>query len=148
MIKIDKYDVDTGIYYDPKEHFWIKISDNHARIGMSPLIQETSGAFVAIQMNSPEMQLNKGDSFGTIEAEKHVGPLKIPLTGKLININDHVVENPRLINYDPYGDGWLIEMELTNFDAEVPELIYGEQNIIEWFESELKKFDDKGWIAQ
>jgi len=148
MIKIDKYDVDTGIYYDPKEHFWIKISDNHARIGMSPLIQETSGAFVAIQMNSPEMQLNKGDSFGTIEAEKHVGPLKIPLTGKIININDHVVENPRLINYDPYGDGWLIEIELTNFDAEVPELIYGEQNIIEWFESELKKFDDKGWIAQ
>ncbi len=148
MIKIDKYDVDTGIYYDPKEHFWIKISDNHARIGMSPLIQETSGTFVAIQMNSPEMQLNKGDSFGTIEAEKHVGPLKIPLTGKIININDHVVENPRLINYDPYGDGWLIEIELTNFDAEVPELIYGEQNIIEWFESELKKFDDKGWIAQ
>ena len=148
MIKIDKYDVDTGLYYDPKEHFWIKISDKHAQIGMSPLIQETSGAFVAIQMNSPEMQLNKGDSFGTIEAEKHVGPLKIPLTGKIININDHVVENPRLINYDPYGDGWLIEMELTNFDAEVPELIYGEQNIIEWFESELKKFDDKGWIAQ
>ena len=148
MIKIDKYDVDTGLYYDPKEHFWIKISDNHAQIGMSPLIQETSGAFVAIQMNSPEMQLNKGDSFGTIEAEKHVGPLKIPLTGKITNINDHVVENPRLINYDPYGDGWLIEMELTNYDTEVPELIYGEQNIIEWFESELKKFDDKGWIAQ
>ncbi len=148
MIKIDKYNVDTGLYYDAKEHFWIKISDNYARIGMSPLIQETSGAFVAIQMNTQEVLLNKGDSFGTIEAEKHVGPLKIPLTGKITKINDHVIENPRLINYDPYGDGWLIEMKLTNFDAEVPELIYGEQNIIEWFESELKKFDDKGWIAQ
>jgi glycine cleavage system H protein len=148
MITIDKYNVDTDLYYDSKEHFWIKISDKHARIGMSPLIQETSGAFVAIQMNSQEMQLNKGDSFGTIEAEKHVGPLKIPLTGKIKNINNDVIENPRLINYDPYGEGWLIEMELTNAAIEVPELIYGEQNIIEWFKSELKKFDDKGWIAQ
>lgn len=148
MIKIDKYNVDTGLYYEPKEHFWIEISDRHARIGMSPLIQETSGAFVAIQMNSQELYLNKGESFGTIEAEKHVGPLKIPLTGKITNINNDVIENPRLINYDPYGDGWLIEMELSNAALEVPELIYGEQNITEWFKSELKKFDDKGWIAQ
>ena len=148
MITIDKYSVDTGLYYDPKEHFWIKISDDHARIGMSPLIQETSGAFVAIRMNSQEMNLNKGESFGTIEAEKHVGPLKIPLTGKITNINDDVIENPRLINYDPYGDGWLIEIELKNAANEVSELIYGEQKIIEWFKSELKKFDDKGWIAQ
>jgi len=148
MIKIDKYNVDMGLYYDPKEHFWIEISDKHARIGMSPLIQETSGAFVAIQMNSQEMQLSKGESFGTIEAEKHVGPLKIPLTGKITNINNGVIENPRLINYDPYGDGWLIEMELSNAALEVPKLIYGEQNITEWFKSELKKFDDKGWIAQ
>jgi len=148
MIKIDKYNVDTGLYYDSKEHFWIEISGNLARIGMSPLIQESSGAFVAIQINSKEMKLKKGESFGTIEAEKHVGPLKLPLTGKITNINKDVIENPRLINYDPYGDGWLIEMKLTNADAEVPELIYGAQNITKWFKSELKKFDDKGWIAQ
>jgi len=148
MIKIDKYDVDTGLYYDPKEHFWINISDNFARIGMSPLIQETSGAFVAVQMNAPDSKLIKGESFGTIEAEKHVGPLKIPLTGKITKVNENVIENPRLINYDPYGDGWLIEIEFNNADAELSELIYGENNVIEWFESELKKFDDKGWIAQ
>ena len=148
MTKIDKYDVDTSLYYDAKEHFWIKMSDNYAQIGMSPLIQETSGAFVAIQMNTLDMQLNKGESFGTIEAEKHVGPLKIPLSGKITKINDQVLENPRLINYDPYGDGWLVEMELTNVDVEVLELVHGEKDVISWFESELKKFDDKGWIAQ
>jgi glycine cleavage system H protein len=148
MIKIDKYNVDTGLYYDPKEHFWIKVSGNNARIGMSPLIQETSGAFVAIQINDSEDELFQGEPFGTIEAEKHVGPLKMPLTGKITNTNANVIENPRLINYDPYGDGWLIEMELTNGDIELSQLIYGESNVIQWFESELKKFDDKGWIAQ
>jgi len=148
MVKIDKYDVDTGLYYDPKEHFWIKVKDKQARIGMSSLIQETSGAFVAIQMITLNSNLSIGESFGTIEAEKHVGPLKIPLSGKITKINDQVIENPRLINYDPYGDGWLIEMELSNVNDELSELIYGEKNVISWFESELKKFDDKGWIAQ
>ncbi len=148
MIKIDKYDVDAGLYYDPKEHFWIQISGNNARIGMSPLIQETSGAFVAIQMNSANMNFNKGEAFGSIEAEKHVGPLKIPLSGKITTVNEKVIENPRLINYDSYGEGWLIEMTLSNLDTEISELIFGENKVIQWFESELKKFDDKGWIAQ
>ena len=148
MVKIDKYNVITDLYYDPKEHFWIKINDSHARIGMSPLIQETSGAFVAIQINSLNTTLSKNDAFGSIEAEKHVGPLKMPLSGKITMINEAVIENPRLINTDPYGDGWLIEMEITNSTGELPELIYGEQNIVNWFKAELKKFDDKGWIAQ
>ncbi len=148
MIKIDKYNVNTDLFYDPKEHFWIDISNNHARLGMSPLIQESKGAFVAIQMLTSNSELNKNESFGTIEAEKHVGPLKIPLSGRITKINNNVIDNPRLINYDPYGDGWLIEMELTNRDAEIDELITGKDNVVSWFESELQKFDDKGWIAQ
>jgi len=148
MIKIDKYDVDTSLFYDADEHYWVKITDNVARVGMSPLIQETSGAFVAVQMNALGKAFSKGEGFGTIEAEKHVGPLKVPLSGKVTKINEEVIENPRLINYDPYGDGWLIEMELTNAEAEVLDLIIGEDKVIEWFNSELKKFEDKGWIAQ
>ena len=147
MTKIDKYDVDTGLFYDQKEHFWVKISGNTARVGMSPLIQETSGAFVAVQMNALDKEFSQGEAFGSIEAEKHVGPLKMPLSGKVTKINDEVIENPRLINYDPYGDGWIMEMELTNADAEVPELIFGDHNVVQWFEAELKKFADKGWIA-
>ena len=147
MTKIDKYEVDTGLFYDAKEHYWVKISGNTARVGMSPLIQETSGAFVAVQMNALNKEFSKGEAFGTIEAEKHVGPLKMPLSGKVIKVNDEIIDNPRLINYDPYGDGWIVEMELSNADAEVPELIFGDHNVVQWFESELKKFTDKGWIA-
>jgi glycine cleavage system H protein len=147
MTKIDKYDVDTGLFYDAKEHFWVKISGNNARIGMSPLIQETSGAFVAVQINSPKNELSKGEAFGSIEAEKHVGPLKMPLSGKVLQVNNEVIENPRLINYDPYGNGWIMEMELTNADSEVPELIFGDHNVVGWFKSELEKFENKGWIA-
>lgn len=148
MTTIDKYKVDTNLNYDPKEHFWIKLIDNNmARIGMSPLIQETSGAFVAIQIDITENSLERGSSFGMIEAEKHVGPLKLPLSGIITKINEEVIENPRLINIDPYNKGWLIELSMTNPD-ELSQLISGEINVVEWFRAELKKFDEKGWIAQ
>lgn len=148
MTKIDKYDVDTGLFYDPENHFWVKVSGNKAKIGMSPLIQETSGAFVAVQMNALDKEFTKGESFGSIEAEKHVGPLKCPVSGKVTKVNAEVIENPRLINYDSYGDGWLIEMELSNADSEISELIFGDHKVVAWFEAELKKFEDKGWIAE
>ena len=147
MKKIDKYEVRTDLYYDPENHFWVDINDNRATVGMSPLIQETSGSFVALQIDPSGTNIDKGTGFGTGEAEKHVGPLKAPLSGKILAINNEVLENPRLINTDPYQHGWLIEMELTNIEEEIGSLISGEEAITNWFESELKKFDEKGWIA-
>jgi len=148
MKKINKYEVRTDIYYEPETHFWVNIDGNMASIGMSPLVQETSGSFVAVQMEEAGAEIKKGDGFGTVEAEKHVGPLKSPLSGKILSRNTEVLENPRLINTDPYNKGWLIEMELTNLQNEIGSLISGEEDISVWFESELKKFDEKGWIAQ
>lgn len=140
--------IKTDLLYDPENYFWIKPEGNKARIGMSPLVEETSGSFVAIRFEKIGESLKKGESFGSAEAEKHVGHMIIPVSGKLLAINQKVLENPRLINTDPYNDGWLIEVELTNFEAEFDGLIAGEENIKTWFEAEIKKFDEKGWLAQ
>ncbi len=148
MKQIGKYQVRTDVYYDPTNHFWIEVSGNRAVIGMSPLVQETSGSFVAIQFAAPGTVFSKGASIGSAEAEKHVGPLKAPVSGKVLSINQHVVERPQQINADPYGEGWLMEVELTSAAAELPSLVSGEQQITKWFEEELQKFEEKGWIAQ
>jgi len=147
MIQIGKYLVKTDVYYDPETHFWVDPSKGTAIIGMSPLVQETSGSFVAVQINKSGSELVQGEAFGTIEAEKHVGPLKAPLSGTIVTINENVVENPRLINDDPYGEGWLMEVSLAD-EKSLSNLIHGEENIKNWFEEELKKYDEKGWIAQ
>lgn len=147
MKQIDKYQVRTDLYYDPVNHFWLDINGNSAVIGMSPLIQETSGSFVAIQMLSVGKIFNQQENIGSVEAEKHVGPLKAPVSGKVLTVNEEVIKTPRLINESPYEDGWLMEIELTN-SKEVDSLISGEDAITEWFKAELKKFDEKGWIAQ
>jgi len=144
--QVNKYEVRTDLFYDPENHFWLDIDGTKAVIGMSPLVQETSGSFVAVQFAAEGTVFSKNKSFGTIEAEKHVGPLKSPVAGVVLAINSKVVENPRLINDDPYGEGWLMEIELTQ-PEDISSLISGETEILGWFESELRKFDEKGWIA-
>ncbi|MDH5474738.1 MAG: glycine cleavage system protein H [Cyclobacteriaceae bacterium] len=148
MEKIDKYEINQNYYYDADSHFWVDLSGSEARIGMSPLVQETSGSFVAVVFDAMGADVKRGQSFGNIEAEKHVGPLNAPVSGVVTEINEKVQENPRLINTDPYGEGWLVKLKLTNKDEEIPKLIFGDDNIVGWFKSELKKFEDKGWIAQ
>lgn len=145
---MEKYVINYDYYYDPDTHFWIKIEGTEAKVGMSPLVQETSGSFVAILFESIGHSVNKGNSFGTVEAEKFVGPLSAPISGIITEVNNQVMENPRLINQDPYGEGWLVKMNLTNAENEVTGLIQGHDKIAKWFESELEKFKDKGWIAQ
>ena len=147
MKQIDKYLVRTDIAYDPETLFWVDTSGSTAVIGMSPLVQETSGNFVAIQLKEVGEQFSKGEAIGTVEAEKHVGPIKAPVSGKVLAVNNQVIEQPGKLNTDPYGEGWIMEIELSG-PTEVHDLVTGENNVIEWFEKELAKFTDKGWIAQ
>ena len=148
MKQIGNYTIDTDLYYDGNNHFWLRPEGNITRIGFSPLLQETSGSFVAIVFDNINKAMNKGDFFGSVEAEKHVAQLTLPISGEVIAINEKVIENPRLMNDDPYGDGWLIEIKNTCFQNEKTNLIHGEEDICEWIHSELKKYNDKGWIAR
>jgi len=148
MKNIDKYEFNEHFLYDPESHFWVDIAGPEARIGMSSLLQETSGNFVAISFDGLNKEVKKGQSFGSIEAEKYVGPLNAPVSGVIAEINDQVIENPRLVNTDPYGNGWLIKLKLSDLEAEISNLIKGKDQIQTWFESELKKFEEKGWISQ
>ena len=147
MKQIDKYLVRTDVAYDPETLFWVDANGSKAVIGMSPLVQETSGNFVALQLKDVGEKFVKGEAIGTIEAEKHVGPVKAPVSGKVLAVNNRVIENPGKLNADPYNEGWIMEIELSA-PTEVHDLVSGENNIIEWFEMELVKFTDKGWIAQ
>ena len=146
MKQIGKYQIRTDVYYEPENHFWIDVSGGTAIIGMSPLIQETSGSFVAIQLERPGIELKKNAVMGSVEADKHVVQLKAPISGKIIMVNENVIENPGLVNNDPYGDGWLLEMKIE--EGELKDLISGEKAVTEWVESEIARFNEKGWIAQ
>jgi len=144
---MNNYELRTDLFYEPENHYWVDIKNGVARIGLSPLVQETSGSFVAIQFNQETDTFSRGESIGSLEAEKHVSHIKAPLSGKVIAKNEAVIENPRLLNTDSYGEGWLVEIELSD-ENEMKYLLQSEEEITIWFENEIKKHEEKGWIAQ
>jgi len=148
MFSIKNYEIHENLFYYREEHFWLKVDRDRARIGMDPLVQESMGALVVVQFDETGKTLKRADSFGTVEAEKYVGPLRSPVSGILKKINGEVLENPRLPNLDPYGKGWLIEVELTDFEKEKASLLTGEEPLRKWFKAEIKIYEDEGWLAE
>lgn len=148
MIEIKNHQFPTDVYYDPTTHFWVKVEGSTARIGIDDIEQNTRGGFVVIQLEEPGKEIQRGQSMGSVEAEKHVGALKAPVSGRVVRINTALVENPRLANTDPYGAGWFLEVELSNFEKERQELISGEENIRAWLLAEAQKYEERGWIAE
>ena len=134
--------------YDPSGHFWISmVSDDRARIGMDALGIETSGTIAQLAFLPVGEQLKRGEAFGSLEAAKFVGPLTSPLSGAVVATNDAVVGDPALLERDPYGEGWLIEMALAE-PSELGELISGADAIPAWFAAEVEDYRLKGVLAE
>ena len=148
MIKVKGYEIRPELFYDPQTHLWLRVEGRKARVGIDPLEQETRGAFVVMKLEAVGKSLKRGDGFGSVEAEKHVGALNSPVSGTITAVNPAVIKNPRLANSDPYGDGWFVEVELNNFEAEKKELLTGEADLRGWYLAEIQKYADWGWLAE
>ena len=98
-----------------KEHEWIKLeSDNIALVGITDFAQGELGDIVFVEIETVGQELGANDIFGTVEAVKTVSDLFLPVAGKVIEVNPALSNNPELLNSDPYGDGWLIKLEVSN----------------------------------
>lgn len=110
-----------------KEHEWVRIEEgNIAYVGITHFAQAELGEIVYVEVDTIGESIAKDELFGTIEAVKTTSDLFMPLTGKVIEFNSKLDEsgddNPEMINEDPYGDGWIIKMELENIE-EIDELL-------------------------
>jgi glycine cleavage system H protein len=99
-----------------KDHEWIKVEGNTGTIGITDYAQSELGDIVFVDINPGLEEIKMSESFGTIEAVKTVSELYAPVDGKVIEINPKLQDEPQLVNSDPYGEGWLIKIELTNPD--------------------------------
>lgn len=106
--------VPTELKYT-KEHEWIKIeSGNTAIVGITDYAQGELGDIVFVEIETEGEELGQGDTFGTIEAVKTVSDLFMPVSGKVLEINSLITEEPEQINKDPYTKGWLIKVEVND----------------------------------
>ena len=105
-----------------KEHEWVKLEKGTATMGITDYAQGELGDIVFVEIETVGSHLEKGNTFGTIEAVKTVSDLFIPVSGKVLELNSKINETPEVINKDPYGAGWLISMEVDN-PAQLNELM-------------------------
>jgi glycine cleavage system H protein len=98
-----------------KEHEWVLYdSDQIATIGITDFAQESLGDITFVQVPKEGEEIQKNDTFGVVESVKAVSDLYAPVTGRVVEVNQPVIEAPELINEDPYNDGWLIKVEVKN----------------------------------
>lgn len=99
-----------------KEHVWLRIEGGRVVVGITDFAQEMLGDVAAVELPDAEEQVEQEDSMGSIEARKTIAELYAPVSGTVLEINQDVIDNPALINDDPYDSGWLLEIELDDRD--------------------------------
>ena len=104
------------------DHEWIKIDGNTALVGITDFAQSELGDIVFIEVETIGEDLNKNEVFGTVEAVKTVSDLFIPVSGKVLEFNSSLEDNPELVNESPYEEGWIVKMEISNLD-EISDLL-------------------------
>ena len=96
-----------------KDHEWIRVIDNILTIGITDFAQGELGDIIFVEFPGIGDEFQKNDPFGTIEAVKTVADIFAPVQGKISEINHDIENSPEIINLDPYGDGWLVKIEIT-----------------------------------
>lgn len=99
-----------------REHVWVRIEGDRAVVGITDYAQEELGLVASVELPEAGDEVEQEDSMGTIEARKTVAELYAPFSGTVLEVNQEVLDNPSLVNDDPYDGGWLLEITLDDPD--------------------------------
>ena len=105
-----------------KDHEWVRIEGNMAVVGITEFAQNELGDIVFVEIDSEDEELARDEVFGTIEAVKTVSDLYMPLSGKIVEVNEELDPKPELVNKEPYDGGWMIKIEIKD-QAEIEGLL-------------------------
>lgn len=107
-------DIPPDLHYTA-EHEWVRrIADDTVRVGITDFAQSALGDVVFVQLPAVGDEVTAGESFGEVESTKSVSDLYAPVSGKVAAVNSDLEGTPQLVNSDPYGDGWLLDLQVEN----------------------------------
>ncbi|OGP61036.1 MAG: glycine cleavage system protein H [Deltaproteobacteria bacterium RBG_13_61_14] len=109
-----------------RSHEWVRVEGSEAVVGLTDYAQEELGDIVYIELPEEGGEVEKETAFGVVESVKATEDLFSPVSGKVVEVNSPLDDSPEMVNEDPYGDGWLIRLEMTDQD-EIKELMNAEQ---------------------
>ena len=113
--------IPAGLKYT-QDHEWVRIEGETAIVGITDFAQGELGDVVFVEIETNGETLEKGETFGTVEAVKTVSDLFMPVGGEIVEVNPALADEPELVNKDPYNKGWMIKVKITDV-AELDELL-------------------------
>jgi glycine cleavage system H protein len=147
MARIDGYDFPGDLWYHPREHLWLRperAGDEWLiTVGVDAVGQDALGEVVYVQLMEAGRAVTRGEAVGSLEAEKMVRPLLAPLSGTLAEVNAALLAAPRLLNREPYGEGWLLRIRARDWEGERGDLLHGEARVGAWIGAELQAMKER-----
>ncbi len=118
------------LYYWPEKHVWVAPQDDGTvLVGVTDVAQHLAHAIISALPKKVGRAAKKGRSLGTIESGKWVGPVTSPVSGEVLETNPLLSSNPGIINTDPYGEGWYMLLQPSDWDADVVDLVSGPEGV-------------------
>lgn len=142
MARIEGYDFPDDRWYHPGEHLWLgpeRAGDGWlVTVGVDAVGQEALGEVVYVQLTEPGRVVARGEAVGSLEAEKMVRPVLAPISGTVREVNGALMAAPRLLNRDPYGEGWLVRIAASGWEVERGDLLHGGERVTAWVGAEIQ----------
>ncbi len=116
-----------SLHYSVVDHTWIHVNeDGSVTVGMTDVAQNLAGSLLHAKPKKVGTVRKQGKPLATVESSKWVGPVKSPVSGEVIAVNDELAKDATIINRSPYKAGWIVRMQPSNLDEELKELLTGE----------------------
>ncbi len=136
MAEVSGYQLPDDLLYH-KEHMWVKVEGDVAVVGMTDFSQKLAGELSYVELPSEGDEVSQDEVVGTYETGKWMGKLFAPVSGEVVEVNEEVDDDPSLVNSDPYGQGWLFKIKMSD-TSELNNLMKGD-SAIEWLKGEIEK---------
>ncbi len=118
------------LYYDVDDHTWVRLNDDGTvTMGMTDVAQNMAGPLLHAKTKAVGSTRKKGKPVATVESAKWVGPVKTPISGEIVEVNQTIEQDAKVINRSPYKEGWIVKMKPTNLDEELKDLKTGEEAV-------------------
>ena len=144
MVVLDGYEFPEDLYYTPEDgigNSWARIeSDGSVTVGIDDFFQKQAKTIRYVDLPFEGDKVEQGKAFATLESEKWVGQVPAPVSGEVIAVNNELLDNPKLINEDPYGKGWFIKIKPSNLEEELKKLVHGVDQIRELIQKSIQKY--------
>ena len=126
MATVNGCNLPDDLYYLVDKHVWARLeAPDRVAVGLTDVATHLAGKVIAVSLKRVGRAVERGQSLGTVESGKWVGPVPAPVTGEILETNERLKTEPGLLNQDPYGEGWFVRLKPAQWDAEKGELATG-----------------------